>query len=314
MPPRIVFPSLSVEPLSHGALQGVRIGPVDVVFGEQGGKYPDGNHVTVRGTESRAGFDMPIVSREVPAAARACDIVVLGHVHEDHTAGLDLLPHVPVHVHAGDVDALRSLEGLARHYGYSEAVTHAVCRSAVERYHYRPRADALAYDDGDATWELGRVRVRAVHAPGHTSGHCVLLVEPHGIAFIGDIDLSGFGPYYGDATSSLEAFRATLRRLADMRAQCWITSHHKGVVTDRVAFLRLLAAYESVLDKRDAALVHAVRQAPRSLDDLVRMRFLYRPTVTEIYADDAERRTIAQHLDALVSQGAIQRHGDLYSS
>ena len=30
------------------------------------------------------------------------------------------------------------------------------------------------------------MRVRAVHLPGHTAGHCVLLVEPQGIAFIGD--------------------------------------------------------------------------------------------------------------------------------
>jgi glyoxylase-like metal-dependent hydrolase (beta-lactamase superfamily II) len=313
MPWPSAFTPLSVEPLSHGTRKGVRIGPVDVVFGEQGGKYPDGNYVTVQGTESRAGFDMPMVSRELPEAARSCDIVVLGHVHEDHTAGLDLLPDVPVHVHAGDVDALRSLEGLARHYGYSEAVTRAVCRSAVERYHYKARADALAYDDG-ASWDLGRVRVRAIHAPGHTSGHCVLLVEPHGIAFIGDIDLSGFGPYYGDATSSLEAFRATLRKVADLPAQCWITSHHKGVVTDRAEFLRLLANFEAVLDRRDAALLHALRQAPRSLEDLVRMRFLYRPAVQEVYADDAERRTITQHLDALASQGAVHRHGDLYSS
>ena len=117
-----VKPARDIRP---GDSLSVRIGPVDVVFGEQGGKYPDGNYLTVQGTESRAGVDMPMVSRELPEPARSCDIVVLGHVHEDHTAGLDLLPDVPVHVHAGDVDALRSLEGLARHYGYSEAVTRA---------------------------------------------------------------------------------------------------------------------------------------------------------------------------------------------
>lgn len=31
---------------------------------------------------------------------------------------------------------------------------------------------------------------------GHTAGHSALLVAPKGVAFIGDIDLSGFGPYY----------------------------------------------------------------------------------------------------------------------
>ncbi len=73
-----------------------------------------------------------------------------------------------------------------------------------------------------ASWDLGGgVAVRAIHMPGHTSGHCVLLVEPGGVAFIGDIDLSSFGPYYGDATSSLADFRrqrpATLAELVAHR-------------------------------------------------------------------------------------------------
>ena len=55
--------------------------------------------------------------------------------------------------------------------------------------------------------------------PGHTCGHCVLLVEPGGIAFIGDIDLSSFGPYYGDATSSLAEFRRTLEAVKEIPAQ-----------------------------------------------------------------------------------------------
>ena len=37
------------------------------------------------------------------------------------------------------------------------------------------------------------MQVRAQHLPGHTAGHCALLVENEGLAFIGDIDLSGFG-------------------------------------------------------------------------------------------------------------------------
>ena len=56
------------------------------------------------------------------------------------------------------------------------------------------------------------MRVCAHHLPGHTAGHCALVVESEGVAFIGDIDLSGFGPYYGDATSSLADFRASPRQ------------------------------------------------------------------------------------------------------
>lgn len=48
---------------------------------------------------------------------------------------------------------------------------------------------------------------------GHTAGHSAVLVAPKGVAFIGDIDLSGFGPYYGDALFSLFGFRSSLSRL-----------------------------------------------------------------------------------------------------
>lgn len=290
-------------------LTGLRIGPVEVVLGAQGGKYPDGNHVMVNGREGWLSFDLPPVSRVRPARLARADFVVLSHVHEDHTAGLSLLPRVPVHVHEGDVAAMRSLDGLALHYGYRLPVTAELCRRAVERFHYVPRPDAIDYADG-ATWDLGGVRVRAVHAPGHTRGHCILLVEPDGIAFIGDIDLSSFGPYYGDATSDLAAFRATLRRVRELPAACWITSHHKGVVSSRASFLEQLQVFGAALDRRQAALLDALRQRPQSLDDLVRTRFVYRPEFDDAFVEDAERRIIGQHLDELLAEGRIVRRDD----
>ena len=75
--------------------------------------------------------------------------------------------------------------------------------------------------------------MRAVHMPGHTRGHSVLMVEPGGIAFIGDIDLTGFGPFYGDACSDLRQFLDTLEKIEHMEARVWITYHHKGVITER---------------------------------------------------------------------------------
>lgn len=281
---------------------GLRLGPVEVLLGERSGKYPDGNHVMVSGREGCLSLDLPLTSRLWPDRLQRADAVVLSHVHEDHVAGLDLLPHCPVHVHAGDAAAMRSVDGLAAHYGYRPPVTHALCQRAVDRFHYRPRPDAIAYEDG-ACWDLGRVRVRAVHAPGHTRGHCILLVEPDGIAFLADIDLSTFGPYYGDATSSLSAFRQTLRLVLGLDAAAWITSHHKGVVTDRARFLELLQVFGAALDRRHDALWQALRMQPRSLDDLVRQRFVYPTDFDDDFVDDAERRIIAQHLDELARDG-----------
>jgi len=154
------------------------------------------------------------------------------------------------------------------------------------------------------------VSVHAIHMPGHTRGHSVLLVEPVGVAFIGDIDLSGFGPYYGDATSDLGAFRRSLRRVAEVPARVWVTSHHKGVYTDRAAFEAALRAYEGTLATREETLLGMLGDDGRTLDELVATRLLYPRGHEEVWIDCAERRTIAQHLDELLAAGRVRRDDD----
>jgi glyoxylase-like metal-dependent hydrolase (beta-lactamase superfamily II) len=171
-------------------------------------------------------------------------------------------------------------------------------------FFYAPRPDAVGYVDG-AVWELGRSRVRAFHMPGHTAGHTVLLVEPEGVAFIGDIDLSGFGPYYGDASSCLADFRRTLARLPEIPAQVWVTSHHRGAYTDRGRFLRDLAAFAAKIDEREQRLLQLLAESPKTLEQLVRCRLLYPADYQELWVDDAERRSISQHLEELLASGAV---------
>jgi len=282
-----------------------RHGAVSVYFGEKSGKYPDGNQVVVRGADTVAAFDTPLVANRLGGELLDADLVVLGHMHEDHAAGLHRLRHAAVHVHEADVEAARSWEGLARHYGYRPQVLEAF-RSKIEKdFRYVPRPDAVSYRDG-AMWDLGGgVTVRAFHLPGHTSGHCALVVEPGGIAFIGDIDLSSFGPYYGDATSSLAAFRRTLVAVKDVPANVWITSHHKGVIAERETFLALLAAFASRLDARESAILAYLRERPSTLEELVEHRFVYPRHAQDLYYQDAERRSIEQHLEELARQGRI---------
>jgi glyoxylase-like metal-dependent hydrolase (beta-lactamase superfamily II) len=279
-------------------------GRVSVFFGEKSGKYPDGNQVVVRGTDTRAAFDTPLVANRIGAELDEAELVVLGHVHEDHMAGLHRLRHAPVHVHELDLEAARSWEGLARHFGLSPSAQAAMLEKIEREFHYAPRPDAVGYSDG-ACWELGGSRVRAIHMPGHTSGHCVLLVEPEGVAFIGDIDLSGFGPYYGDATSQLAQFRRSLQRLPELPARIWVTSHHRGVYTERAAFLDALAAFAAKIDERSERLIALLREAPRTLTELVAIRLLYPLDYEAPWVLDVERRTISQHLDELLAEGRL---------
>ena len=285
-------------------VQRADFGRVSVFFGDKNGKYPDGNQVIVRGSDTRVAFDTPLVSNHVGPEFDAAELVVMGHVHEDHMAGLHRLPRAAVHVHEADLAAARSWDGLAAHYGSNPARLPDMLAKFQAKFFYAPRPDAVGYVDG-ATWDVGGSRIRAIHMPGHTAGHTVLLVEPEGVAFIGDIDLSSFGPYYGDACSSLADFRRSLARLPEVPAKVWVTSHHRGVYTDAGKFNRDLAAYAARLDMREQRLLEMLENGPRTLASLAEERLLYPKDYQELWVADAELRTIGMHLAELVADGRV---------
>jgi glyoxylase-like metal-dependent hydrolase (beta-lactamase superfamily II) len=296
---------MSATEAGRSAIPRADFGRVTVFFGDKNGKYPDANQVIVRGTDTQAAFDTPVVANHIGPEFDATDLVILGHVHEDHMAALHRLPRVPVHVHEADLAAAQSWEGLFTAYGINETYADRMLAKLQREFFYAPRPDAIGYADG-AVWDLGGSRVRAFHAPGHTAGHSVLLVEPEGVAFIGDIDLTGFGPYYGDASSSLSDFRRTLARVADIPAKVWVTSHHRGVYTDREHFLRDLAAYTKTLEAREQRLLELLRASPKTLEQLVECRLLYPPGYQELWVVDAETRSISAHLGEMLAAGQVK--------
>src|SRR4051812_25983817 len=295
--------------LNPAAIPRADFGRVTVYFGDKNSKYPDGNQVIVRGSDVQAAFDTPIAANRIGPEFEASGLVILSHVHEDHMAGLHRLPSAAVHVHEADLAAARSWEGLVAAYGSDPSYVSEMLAKFQRKFSYAPRPDAIGYADG-AVWDLGKSRVGAFHMPGHTAGHCVLLVEPEGVAFIGDIDLSGFGPYYGDASSSLSDFRRTLVKLPDIPAKVWVTFHHRGVYTDREKFLQDLAAYGRVLDARDRRLIDLLRSSPKTLAQLVECRLLYPPGHQNYWVVDAETRSISQHLDEMLADGRVLVDGN----
>ncbi len=290
-------------------------GPVRIYLGEKSGKYPDGNQLIVQGADSRAVFDSPLVSHRIGDDFDQADLVIQGHIHEDHTAGLSRLPHAPVYVHSSDLRAIQSWEGSKSAYGYSEAGWKGQKQYMLNKFHFVLRPDATAYED-NAEWNLGGgVKIRAIHMPGHTAGHCVLLVEPVGLAFIGDIDLTGFGPYYGDFSSSLKEIRRTLQRLPSIPANIWVTSHHRGIYTDRERMLQDLNAFENQINRRQQRILRLLSEGPCSLEDLIDRRVLWPEGYEEFWVEDTERYTISRHLDELIAVGRVRAREDgSYSS
>jgi len=240
--------------------------------------------------------------------APPADRVLFSHCHEDHVAGAHLYPDIPWHFHEADLPGIQSLDAFMKIYGFPPEVESGFRKVASEEFHFMPRPDALGYRDGQV-FDLGSVRVHTLHTPGHTRGHSCLLIEWDGsddrILYLGDIDLSSFGPYYGDAWSNLEDFERSLARVREIDARFYATFHHIGVLDSREAFLERLDRYAAVIASRENRLLEFLA-TPHTLDEVAEHRFVYRPGDAILFAEPVERRSMGMHIERLVRAGQVE--------
>ncbi len=282
----------------------VRLGDrVSVLVGAENGAYPSGNSVLVEGTSETVIIDPSITVVARGGAPAAVDAVINSHGHEDHLAGNGLFARSRVHVHHDDLLAATSLDGLLDVYGMEGQRRADFGQQILDEFNYEPRPDAEGFGDGHVFSLGGGVRVEAIHLPGHTRGHCGLLIGD--VFFLSDIDLTGFGPYYGDAWSDLEQFEASIARAREVEARWYVTFHHKGIIDGRDLYLQMIDGFGAVIDRRHQRMLEHLAE-PRTLAELVAHRFVYRPHIESVVVEPVETRTAELHLDRMLRRGEVR--------
>ena len=279
-----------------------RLSPaVSVLVGDEDGRYPSGNSIVVRGTGEAVIIDPSVSVVARGGAPVPIDAVICSHSHEDHMAGNGFFADARLHIHDEDLPGARSLDGLMEVYGLTGETREAFAEQIVEEFHYAPRPDAEGFVDGHV-WDLGGgVQIEAMHLPGHTRGHSGFRISG-GVFFLADIDLTGFGPYYGDVWSDLDDFDRSLEVVRDVVADHYVTFHHKGVIEGRERFVELLDGFHAVIPRRHAAMLEFLGE-PHTIDDMVEHRFIYRPHVAHVFADSVERRCAVMHVQRMLARG-----------
>jgi glyoxylase-like metal-dependent hydrolase (beta-lactamase superfamily II) len=273
---------------------------VTVLAGPANGAYPSGNSLYVRGDGEAVVIDPSVTVVAMGGAPGPVDAVINSHSHEDHVAGNGFFADARVHVHRDDVHGVVSVEGLMDVYGWEGSVRDDWAKTVVEEFHFTPRPDAVGFVGG-TVFDLGGTTVEAVHLPGHTRGHSGFRISG-GVFFLSDIDLTGFGPYYGDAWSDLDDFEASLETVREEEADHYVTFHHRGVIDGREEFLRLLDGFAAVIPRRHEDMLDFLA-TPQTVDEMVARRFVYRPHVQLSFVDLVERRTATLHLQRMLRRG-----------
>ena len=172
----------------------------------------------------------------------------------------------------------------------------------LNRFHFQERTPSVEFGDGDLLI-FGDTKLRVIPTPGHTAGHCSFYFPDQGILFMGDLDLSRFGPWYGDRVSDIDQTIQSMRRLLEIPADIYITSHETGIIRGDIT--ELAETYLNVITRREKKILEFLER-PRNTDEIVERRIIFKRELQPRYFFEfAERGMIIKHLERLIRNGNI---------
>ena len=282
-------------------MEELTFGPVRFIPGPNGGQYPHCNALYLAGDKILID---PAADRDRLRRLRREEgvrEVWLSHWHEDHFRHLDLFDDLPLRMHPADAPPLAGIDAFLDAYGLEDPVLRErYARMLESSFHFRARRPRTDLTDG-LTLALSGVTVQILHTPGHTPGHLCFFFEEPAALFLGDYDLTPFGPWYGDRESSLAQTEASLARLRRVPARVWLAGHGTGVFTRPPA--GLWDDYRAVIARRERQLIDFL-VVPRRLEEIVAQWIVYRKPRDPIeFYRFAEAAIVGKHLRRMVGDG-----------
>jgi len=234
--------------------------------------------------------------------ARRIDVLVISHSHPDHILAWNVLKDRHLLLPKETPDAVQDLKTLGTRFTGSERNGEYWAKfvgNGLGIHALRP-PDGRFGDGGRI--DFGGACLEAVHAPGHLRDHYCFYETRSRTLLTTDIDLTGFGPWYGNPEGDVERFAADIRNL--MGHPCdRVCSSHKAPIegsaqADFSAFLESL--------NRQQEQVRIACGTGRTLEELAASSPFYRDrlpdkTIQNIF----ETNMIRKQLSLLMRDGLV---------
>ncbi len=231
-------------------------------------------------------------------------LVINSHCHEDHIAGNLIFNKSKIAIHKIEAPILADINKLIALYGTDDPKYKELNDNFYAAFGLKNHNADIKFEDGHI-FDLGETKLQVIHAPGHSAGHCCFYEPKEKILFLSDIDLSGFGPWYGDMSSSINDFIGSIRKMIKFNPNVAISSH-KGIYKDRI--IEELKIFLEKIYEREARILE-VLEKPHTLEEIVNKAIIYGkiPEPHEIMII-AEKIMVKLHLDRLLLAKKIQEN------
>jgi glyoxylase-like metal-dependent hydrolase (beta-lactamase superfamily II) len=231
----------------------------------------------------------------------------LSHYHADHIKDLDLFDDLPFYIHEKDGPALSDIELYLDAGAIDDEAYRKQWRQILQdKFRFKPRKPA-GYLKGGHMALSDHLTVNIIHTPGHTQGHTAFYFEEPGVCFLGDYDLTEFGPWYGDRSSNIADIISSVHLLRNIPAKIWITGHGIGLIQEhpKEAWTRYLNV---ILEREQKLLAHLLEHPyeGQTMEDLIYKWIVYgKPREPKALYEVGEKALVTKHLQALITEKVV---------
>ena len=289
-----------------------QLGRIRFIQGDNGGKYPFNHSLYLKGKNARVIIDPSCDLQKLSDLKQkdGVDQVWLSHWHEDHMGFLNLFDNCTLRISERDFPPLTNMGIFLDWYGIKEEKLRELWENIMlNNFNYHPQKEASFLQD-EENIDLGSLAVHVLATPGHTPGHLSFFFPDEEILFLGDYDLTTFGPWYGDLYSSIEQTIESIHNLKKIPARRWIASHNTGLFEKNPG--KLWDDYENVIYQREEKIMNFLNE-PKKLEDIFAAWLIYgRPREPKEFFEFNERALIGKHIEHLERRGKITLDKDKY--
>jgi len=244
------------------------------VMGERNGKYPFSHSLLINDYL----IDTGISDRKIKKLKRSYGVnhVLLSHWHEDHIAGNKMFNNAKFYCHPKDKIIIEDITKMNEFYGVTGTASESEFEEDFELLNMSNTKINEIFEDG-AIYEIANNhKLKIIHTPGHSAGHCCFLELNSRVAFLADVDLTSFGPWYAGLDSSVEEFEESIKKLIDVDIDIAVTSH-KGLFTEKALIKDKLNDFLSKIYERDELILEQLSEkTPKNVEDLSDNNIIYK--------------------------------------
>jgi len=288
---------------------------VHLVRGLNDARFPEANSLFIDDeilTLVDAGSDVGQVTstmKDLGYRLEELDRLVLTHFHIDHKGHAEQLRQISdceVMCHPLSVKGISTFQGWAEecgitdHPSFNEWIPLLIEWMPLLSSDYK----ITSHFQNMKPISCGEVELIPLHLPGHTKDHTCFGINGLETIFLVDIDLTSFGPFYGNLVSDIREFKHSIKRVIDLSPKLGISSHLPNPVTDNLQ--ELLEEFLGVFDKRDAEILRRIYDGHNTVEKLASLPTIYPRIPFEPYYF-FEECMLELHVQILLEDGVIRQ-------